>query len=306
MSLKKVGRTRGQQTNLSNFASVTKAKPTANDKAMDANANDAALANASVVKQTEANEDSDVTLRGIMSAINNMKTEFSHKFDGIFTAVESIRKDIMDCSERVTQTEVRISSTEDDVTELRAKIKSLEEKNKTLGEQVLDLESRSRRSNVRLVGVPEGAEGADVCGFLESWIPEALDLAPLRGTFTIERAHRLGPRRDHSTKSAPRTLIMKFLNYKDKEAVMRAAKTKRQILYKNQPVRFYQDVAAEMHKKVKTFGEARRQLQLLGLRYGIIHPGRLIVTYKDRSHIFNNAKEAEVFIKKVQQDNQPN
>lgn len=300
MSLKKTGRTRGQQTNLSKFATVTKAKAksTANDEAMDAIANDGALANAGIV-----NEDSDVTLKGIMSAINDMKTEFTTKFDGIFTAVENVRKDIMDCSERVTQTEVRISSTEDDVTELQAKIKSLEGKNKTLEEKVLDLEAQSRRSNVRLVNLPEGAEGTDVCGFLERWIPEALELAPLRGMFTIERAHRLGPRRDHTTKSTPRTLIMKFLNYKDKEAVMRAAKTKRQILYKNQQVQFYQDMAAEMHKKVRAFGEARRQLRSLGLRYGIIHPARLIVTYKERSHIFNTANEAEDFIKKVQQDN---
>ena len=304
MPLKKIGRTRGQQSKLSNFATVTKANSTANNKAMDAN--DGALANASLVEQTEANEDSDVTLRGIMSAINNMKTEFSTRFDGIFTAVESIRQDIMDCSERVTQTEMRISSTEDDVTELQVKIKSLEGKNKTLEEKVLDLEARSRRSNVRLVNLPEGAEGSDACGFLESWIPEALDLMPLRAKLTIERAHRLGPRRDHTTKSAPRTLIMKFLNYKDKEAVMRAAKTKQQILYKNQPVRFYQDMAADMHKKVRAFGEARRQLQALGLRYGIIPPARLIVTYKDSSHIFSNANEAQDFIRKIQQDNQPN
>ncbi len=163
----------------------------------------------------------------------------------------------------------------------------------------------SRRSNVRLVNLSEGAEGEDTCSFLESWIPEALELAPLRGKITVERAHRLGPRRQHQTNSAPRTLIMKFLNYKDKEAVMRAARAKRQILYKNQLVRFHQDMAAEMHKKLKEFEEARRQLRSLGLRYGTISPAWFIVTYKDRSHIFNSADEAEHFIKKIQADNQP-
>lgn len=301
MSQKMTSRTRTQQSNL-NFATLAKAKTTAND---NTEANNDAPANTSMGKPTET-EDSDVTLKGIMSAINDMKTAFSSKFDGIFTAVESIKKDIIDCSERVTQTEVRISTAEDDVSELQAKVKSLEGRNKTLEEKVLDLEARSRRSNVRLVNLPEGAEASDVCGFLESWIPEALDLAPLRGKLTIERAHRLGPRRDHTAKSAPRTLIMKFLNYKDKEAVMRAARMKRQILYKNQPVRFYPDMATEMHKKVRAFGEARRQLRALGLRYGMIPPARLIVTYKDRSHIFNSADEAEDFIKNIEQDNQTN
>ncbi len=42
---------------------------------------------------------------------------------------------------------------------------------------------------------------------------------------------------------------MKFLNYKDKETVVKAAKTKRQVLYKNHSVRFYADMAAGVHKK---------------------------------------------------------
>eukprot|EP00064_Thunnus_orientalis_P015911 superscaffoldBa00003048_g15973 len=189
-----------------------------------------------------------------------MKTEISSKFDGVLSEIEKVRKDITDCSERVTQRETRISTTEDDATALQEKVKKLEGKNKDLEEKVLDLEARSCRFTVQLVNLPESAEGEDACGFLESWLPEALEFAPLRGKITVERAHRLGPRR-HDTNSAPRTLIMKFPNYKDKEDdVMRAARAKRQIPYKNQPVRFYQDTTAETHKKREEFEVARRQL----------------------------------------------
>lgn len=48
-----------------------------------------------------------------------------------------------------------------------------------------------------------------------------------------------------------------MVNCKDKEAAMRAARAKRQILYRNQSVRFYQDMTAQTHKKVKEFEEAR-------------------------------------------------
>ncbi len=38
-----------------------------------------------------------------------------------------------------------------------------------------DMEDKSRRNNVRLVGLPEGMEGSDVAGFLRitlsKWIP---------------------------------------------------------------------------------------------------------------------------------------
>lgn len=98
---------------------------------------------------------------------------------------------------------------------------------------------------------------------------------------------------------------MKFLNFRDKELVMRAAKTKREVRYKNQTVRFYQDVAAGVHKKQKQFDEVRRQLRSLGLRYGIILPARLLVTYKEWPHIFNNHVEAEDFIKWIRSEEGP-
>lgn len=72
---------------------------------------------------------------------------------------------------------MRISATEENVSELQNKVKTLEGKYKDLEEKLLDLEARSRRPNLRLVNLPEGAEGEDTCAFLESWIPEALELA---------------------------------------------------------------------------------------------------------------------------------
>lgn len=310
MEPRKSNRNKTQQTKVTNFATpAAKAKLTTNAEAMEASAAASSAGSGSPFKQPEestatARDETSTSLGTILTAINTMKAEISSKFDGILTAIENVRRDITDCSERVTQAETRISTTEDDVTMLRKKVKNLEGKNKDLEEKVLDLEARSRRSNVRLVNLPEGAEGEDTCGFLENWIPEALELQQLRGKITVERAHRLGPRRQHKTDSAPRTLIMKFLNYKDKEAVIKAARAKKQVLYNNHPVRFYQDVTAEMHKKLKEFEEARRQLRSLGLRYGMIPPARLIVTYNERSHIFNGADEAERFIKKIQSDNQ--
>lgn len=44
-------------------------------------------------------------------------------------------------------------------------------------DNVIDLEARSRSSNLRLVNMPEKAEGDDACCFLEKWIPEALDIS---------------------------------------------------------------------------------------------------------------------------------
>lgn len=58
------------------------------------------------------------------------------------------------------------------------------------------METRSRLNNVRLVNLPEGAEGPDPCSFLENWAPGVLDLTPLRCLIVMERALRIGPKKD--------------------------------------------------------------------------------------------------------------
>lgn len=137
----------------------------------------------------EGEGESGPTSAAILTAINNMKTEFSTRFDGILSAIESVRKDITDCAERVSEAETRISTTEDNVASLQTKVQVLENKNKDLEEKLLDLETRSRRSNLWLVNLPEGAEGEDACAFLESWLPDALELPLGRTKLTVERAH---------------------------------------------------------------------------------------------------------------------
>ncbi|CAI5677371.1 unnamed protein product [Oreochromis niloticus] len=303
VSQKKVsqGRNKTLQAKLSDFTKSRASKdPSASGGAMDSG--EASASGTPEVNAPDRSKDmaagvSCPTSAIILTTINNMKTEFSTRFDDILSAIESVRKDITDCIERVTEAETRISTTEDNVASLQTKVQVLENKNKDLEDTLLDLETRSRCSNLRMVNLPEGAEGEDACAFLESWLPDALELPPGRTKLTVERAHRVGPRNHNNP--APRTLIMKFLSFKDKEVVMRAAKSKREVRYKNQTVRFYQDVAAGVHKKQKEFDEARRQLRAMGLRYGIIPPARLIVTYKERSLIFNNHVEAEGFIQRI-------
>lgn len=135
-----------------------------------------------------------------------------------------MRKEINDCNERVSHTEQRISSAEDEAIDLKTKVQKLESQNKNLEDKLLDLEARSRLNNMRLINLPEGAEGKDPAAFLKQWIPEALG-ATLQSAVVLEQAHRIGPMRD--AKAPPRTLIMRFHNYKDKMEIMAAARAKK-------------------------------------------------------------------------------
>lgn len=225
--------------------------------------------------------------------------KFSSKADEVVAAMNEMQKKLSDCVGRVEQTEKRISNVEDEHVVMGTTVSRLEKENKALMDKVVDLETRSRRNNLRLVGVPEGDEGADTCGFLENWITDVLELNTSRSPLVIERAHRIGPTR--KPEEPPRTSIMCFLNYKQKDMVLRAARSKKDILYKNKRVRFYEDVATEVHKQQKKFGGVRQQLWKMGLRSGIVPPAKLIVTYKEQVHRFSTPEEVQSFIKQIQE-----
>ena len=232
----------------------------------------------------------------IIEAIREMRIEFGQKLDSVMSAIEGVKKEVRVCNERVKSAEVRISNTEDIVASLQAQVESLSRKYKEMKQTMLDAETRSRRSNVRLIGLPEKAEGSDACDFLEKWLVKALGLTSQP---TVEIAHRIGPRKDDNA-SRPRTLIMKFLDNRDKMMVMRAAREMESIMYEDKAVKLFPDLAADVRKKQKKFDSVRKQLrEIPGIRQGMLFPARLLVTYKNKTQSFNKPAEVEDFIQRI-------
>lgn len=242
----------------------------------------------------------------ILNAISALKEDFVLRFDGLFSAIEGIQSELKAVSVRVTEAEDRISANQDDVTSLKTQTNTMKAAIEELVSKVDDLENRARRSNLRLVGLPEKEEGSDMCAFLERWIPEVLGEHNFPRPVLIERAHRIGGAGAGDAEAGgrsggrPRVVIMKFLNYADKSRVMKAARNKGEILYDNQRIMFFPDVSADLVRRRKVFDSVKKELASLSiptLRYGIIHPAKLLVTVKGRRHIFDTAAGAKDFVR---------
>ncbi|KAI2655646.1 LINE-1 type transposase domain-containing protein 1 [Labeo rohita] len=78
--------------------------------------------------------------------------------------------------------------------------------------------------------------------------------------------------------STPRVMIVKFLDYRDKEHVMHAARTKKDVLFQNLRIMFFPDLSAEVNKQRRQFDKVKKKLRAKGLMYGFIIPVRLRVT----------------------------
>lgn len=231
----------------------------------------------------------------ILKEILSLKGDMAKQSTDMLKAINDIKGDIQLHSQRINETEERISQTEDDVSSLQGKVKILEKTVETLCDRITEQEDRSRRSNLRLVGLPEKAEGSDMCGFLEKWlrdIGEDFTMSPI-----IERAHRIGPINPKST--LPRVVIMKFLNYRDREATLRTARRMTEVRYENQRVAFFPDLSTETRKLQQRFNGVKTQLRALNIRYGMLYPAHLIITHNDKRRIFKSVAEAEEYVQEI-------
>ncbi len=144
-------------------------------------------------------------LREDIQATNKSVKELREEFEAIATLAK--------------QTRDRVDFVQADTREDRRTVKDLRNKMERLTEKMTDVEVRCRRNNVRLVGLPEAAEGSDAAGFLRvnlsKWIPS------LRGR-EIDRAHRVYDGGRGSDR--PRTLIFRVLRWHDRSDILKGAR----------------------------------------------------------------------------------
>ncbi len=134
-----------------------------------------------------------------------------------------------------------------------------------------DIEDRCRRNNVRLVGLPEGAEGPDADGFLRvnlsMWIPS------LRGRdIEIDRAHRVYDGGGGSDR--PRTLIFRVLRWHDRSEILKGAQQAYPVkcAQSNVTLPFFPDFSPATAIRRKAFGPVLKMMTALGLQPFLIYP----------------------------------
>ena len=172
----------------------------------------------------------------------------------------------------------RIAELEDvcmDNVELLGEIVEDREKEKDWRE---DQESRGRRCNIRVHGLAEGVEGRDMKKFMETFIKA--EFPQLGETdLKIQRCHRqLGPADDSR---GPRSVVMYFLEFTTREAVLGAAWAKKGLNYNRQPLSFGYDYPPTVYKRIRLYKGLPKYLKEHGLRGKTDYLGKMKVTWED-------------------------
>ncbi|KAJ1178088.1 hypothetical protein NDU88_003336 [Pleurodeles waltl] len=110
----------------------------------------------------------------ILAAIQESKTALENQIATLAGEVGLLRDDHNKLKDRVKATEEMMNEATPQVKTLTQTMARMDADQKTLAMKVEDAESRSLRHNVRLVGVPEKAEGPSLELFKETWLSEVV------------------------------------------------------------------------------------------------------------------------------------
>ena len=117
-------------------------------------------------------------------------------------------------------------------------------------------------------------------------------------SIVIERARRIG-QANTSRSSVPRPIIIKLLNYKDRENTLKAARRQREVRYNDQWVSFFPDLSAETRQHQRLIAGMKVKLCALNIRYGLLYPAQLVITHYGRRLVFTSVSNAEDFLRNI-------
>lgn len=232
----------------------------------------------------------------IIDAITALNASVNQKFDTFTQTIAELRTTLTTNTEKIasieeacTDHEVRLSAVQKQCAELVDECKRLREKTD-------DLESRSRRNNIRLVGIAEKEESGRPTEFIAELLPKLLGPENFIKPIQVDRAHRAQRRLKDDR---PRAFVIRLHHFQTKELIMKLAREK-PLEYKGSKVHIFPDLTTEVLKQRSRFAEVKKTCKINGIRHGFLFPASFILTTKNgESKTFDSPEKASSYLSRV-------
>ncbi|CAL1567223.1 unnamed protein product [Knipowitschia caucasica] len=230
----------------------------------------------------------------VLAAIQEMSRKMDDRFNSLDAAMKA-------CQAVLDEHETRLSAVENMATDHDGRLDAVEQlakrldvANRALQDKVIDLEARSRRQNIKIVGLAENVEAGQAADFVSNLMPALFGREHFVKPVEVDRALRLGSLRA-GVSGRPRVMIARLHSYCTKERIMRLAMEKSPLVYQGQRIHIFPDIPPEIWKRRQLFEDTRKKLKAAGLRTGYIFPSRLRVTNGGVTSTFDTPEEAKLY-----------
>ena len=243
------------------------------------------------------------------------RTLIESLLDNVKHDIRDLRNEVVDLKQSTAFTSAKydhitseISRIDRELPKVDLKLRKIEEDNQESFEYLEDrneyLENQSRRNNVKILGLPESVDETS-WDATEAKVKEQIKNAlGIEENLVIERAHRIGKSSNNRPSSGfgassqrrkpddPHPIVAKFLNWKDKERVLKQAREK-----KPEGIMFVADLSKrtldKRRSKIPELLEARKAGKTA---YFIMD--KLVIRRNDAASIKGHRKKAETSTEK--------
>lgn len=183
--------------------------------------------------------------RKILEAIAAHQISLSTRIE-VKIDISLLRQDMQQLRDRVGESEQRLGRVGDSIPPLQESSDQANRLIAQLQQKQDDLENHMR-NNLRFIGLPESAEGNNPATFLEELLITTYGREAFSQSFVVERAHRM-PTKKPPQGAPPQVFIAKFLNYKDRDAILRLSREKGNIPLHNHQIMAFPDFSTEVQR----------------------------------------------------------
>ena len=194
-------------------------------------------------------------------------------------------------SSRKTEAEERISDLEDRMVEFTATEHNKEKRMKRNEDSLRDLWDNVKRTNIHIIGVPEGEEtekGPEKI-FEEIIVENFANMGKEIAT-QVQEAQRV-PYRINPRRNTPRHILIKLAKIKDKEKLLKAAREKRQITHKGTCIRLTADFSADTLQARREWHDILKVMKGKNLQPRLLYPTRISCIFNGEIKRFSDKQK---------------
>lgn len=207
----------------------------------------------------------------------SLSAEFKASVERFEAKLDNIQSTINSHNQRITSLENAVTASSDEVQDLTAKLTAVVDDNAKLKAKLVDLEGRSRRNNVRVIGVPEDIEWPRPTAFFSQLLVDVFGAGTFVTAPELDRAHRTLTAKPASN-ARPRAVVLCFHNYQVRELVVRKARELRgKLKYKDAPIHIVEDYCPEVLEERSAYRGVMKDLYELGLKPQLRYPAKLFI-----------------------------
>ena len=192
--------------------------------------------------------------------------------------IEEIKTNLEALSIRADNMEERISNIEDSNAEMLQREEGRELRLKRSEEPLREISDSIRKSNIRIIGIPEGEEREkEAENLFKEIISENFPNLGKELEIQVNEINR-SPKYINTKRPSPRHIVVRLAKVNDKEKILRATRQNK-ITYKGLPIRLSADFSTETLQARREWNDIFKILKDKNFQRRILYPAKISFRY---------------------------